>query len=192
MSKTYLVGRLVLCVLVFTGSVCAAAPTVPEPIKGFRELKFGMTPQEVEAVEACSSSWECLYPLEGKNRYVYPGFGENGDISGEEILSRGGGAGTTLSKITVDMGRFDEDLFAHLQHVLTQHYALTYDTTDENLEAFHAGRRSEIIQAFGNGQILLKVVRRKFGNLITQMVYLTPELANAARQAAASSASRTE
>ncbi len=74
-----------------------------EPIDGFRELKFGMTPQEVHALTNCSTSHECIYELSQKNRYVRLTYDPNATTHGAESTED-----LRLSKITIDMGQHTE------------------------------------------------------------------------------------
>ena len=75
---------LVLCSLGYGG----------EPIDGFRDLKFGMSKEEVAALEPCSSSSECLLELSNKNRYVALSYDSPSSKSSSESQ------GSRLKKIT--------------------------------------------------------------------------------------------
>ena len=57
--------------------LCLVTPVMSEPVDGFRDLKFGMTEDDVNNLEVCSSSSECLYNLSGKNRYLSLEYQEN-------------------------------------------------------------------------------------------------------------------
>ena len=142
-------------------------PAFSEAIDGFRELKFGMTEDEVQALERCSTSTECLYELAGKNRYLhlsYPRVKKTQDQP-------------KLAQISIDMGRFSNEWYAELQTVLQNQYQLTHDLSGNDIDAFQNERLSELTSGYENGQVLLRVIRRKFGNLVLQVIYQNHELA---------------
>ena len=138
-----------------------------EVIDGFRELKFGMTKHDVQALERCSSSTECLYELAGKNRYIHLFYPLE-----SESQSR-----PTLARISIDMGRFTNEWYSELQTILHNQYQLTHDLRSSDLDAFENERISELTSGYENGQVLLRVVRREFGNLVLQVIYQNPALA---------------
>lgn len=133
-----------------------------ETIDGFRDLKFGMTEKEVEALEPCSSPTSCLYEIEGKNRYL--------DLSFQEIAGSGKPI-PKLARITIDMGWHTDQWYAELHHLLGKSYKLTQDFTDHDMDLFRAGQTNELITAYADARVLLSVARRKFGNLIIKVVY---------------------
>lgn len=142
-----------------------------EPIDGFRDLKFGMTKQEVAALKECSSSSECLMELSSKNRYLNLSYTPNSAApsSGDE----------GLNKITIDMGQFTDEWYQQLQVILGSSYTLTHDINDKMIAEFQAKQQRELSSGYENGQVLLKVVRRKFGNLVLKVIYQDPTLAKA-------------
>ena len=136
-----------------------------KPIDGFRNLQFGMTPQEVQTLKNCSTSQECIYELSGKNRYAQLTYGlEDGhtDKSSQHLR---------LSKITFDMGQYSEGWYSQLQMILGNSYRLTHDFTDETMNAFLAKQFEELQAGYEDGQIVLIVNRRPFGNMTLKMVY---------------------
>ena len=143
-----------------------------EPIEGFRDLKFGMSPQEAQDLKNCSTSQECIYELSNKNRYVRLTYGP-------EDLSQG--SDTTqprrLEKISIDMGQYSEDWYQQLQMILGSSYRLTQDFSDDTLNAFLTKQQAELNAGYEDGQVVLKVTRRRFGNLILTVIYQTPERA---------------
>ncbi len=142
-----------------------------EPIDGFRELKFGMTKQEVVALKECSSSSECIMELSNKNRYVKLSYASPSTTppSGNE----------KLNKIIIDMGQFTDDWYQQLQLILGSSYTLTHDINEKMIAEFQAKQLSELSSGYDNGQVVLKVVRRKFGNLVLKVIYQDPALAKA-------------
>jgi hypothetical protein len=159
-----------------------------QSIEGFRELKFGMTEQEVSALPACRSSSECLYELNNKNRYLEMTY------LPESVSGGTGSDGTSsihrLAKITIDMGQYTDEWHQQLQAILGESYGLTQDLTEATMQSFLANQQDELNAGYENGQVLLKVVRRPFGNLTLQVVYQNPALAAdflQHRQASASS-----
>ena len=175
--KTYLVciqniflsGLLLLILL-------AAAPVKSENIDGFRDLKFGMTEKEVSALEACSSSSECIYELLGKNRYLHPLY-RNSTSSNSPSSHSNDQNQPKLARITIDMGAFNDQFYGELQGMLLDSYNLTRDLTEKEMNAFVSGRTSELVSEYENGAVLLKVVRRKFGNLVLKVIYQTSTMA---------------
>lgn len=152
-----------------------ATPAPSEPIEGFRDLKFGMTEEEVKALEVCSTSSECLYELKGKNRYLHTLFKPDGSAASPE--NPDGNAPAKLARITIDMGAFNDDWYGELQMILSDQYSLTRDLTEDDINAFLSERRSELVSEYENGKVLLKVVRRKFGNLVLKVIYQNDEMA---------------
>ena len=153
-----------------------ASPAQSQPIEGFRDLKFGMTEKEVSSLEACSTSSECLYELLGKNRYLHTLYRNSG--SGSSASSTPGGENPPrLVRITIDMGSFSDSFYAELQNMLLDTYNLTYDLTENDINAFLNEQTRELILEYENGQVELKVVRRKFGNLVLKVIYQTEKMA---------------
>ena len=149
------------CLIFLTSSVQA------EDLEGFRDLKFGMTENDVLALESCSTSSECLIELAGKNRYLLPFYSQTSDKNSQPILT----------KITIDMGRFSDEWYQELQVRLQDQYRLTHDLRSEDISAFQNEQQSELTSGYENGQILLKVVRRKFGNLVLKVIYQNKDMA---------------
>ena len=151
-----------------------------EPIEGFRDLKFGMTEKEVSALEVCSTSSECLYELYGKNRYLYPLY-QNSNSAGSTSSTSTAQNLPRLVRITIDMGAFTDQFYGELQITLGESYKLTRDLTKEDMDAFTSERTSELVSEYEDGKVLLKVVRRKFGNLVLKVIYQTKEMAAESR-----------
>ena len=147
--------------------VCAA-----EPIDGFRELKFGMNPEEVNALPNCSTPHECMYELSNKNRYVKLTYGSDNSIQKSQPTET-----PRLQKISIDMGQYSEDWYKQLQVILGSSYRLTHDFTDETMNAFLAKQVEELQAGYEDGQVLLKVIRRQFGNMILEVIYQNAGLA---------------
>ncbi len=152
-------GSLV-SVLVWTASLLAA------PIHGFGELKFGMPPAEVAALADCSSQTECLYDLLGKNRYFMLGYGPARGTADSPA-----GTGDYLSHIDIDMGAYTREWFQELFEVFSAQYALSHYPTEQEDTSFQQDRSHELVIGFADGLVLLKVVRRPFGNLIVRVIY---------------------
>ncbi len=137
-----------------------------EPIDGFRDLKFGMTPQEVQSLQNCSTSHECMYELSSKNRYVQLSYDRKPKTTDHATLQP-----LQLSRITFDMGQYSEGWYNQLQMILGNSYHLTHDFTDETMNAFLAKQFEELQAGYEDGQIILIVNRRQFGNMILKIVY---------------------
>ncbi|MGB0911582.1 MAG: hypothetical protein ACPGYT_14560 [Nitrospirales bacterium] len=161
-------SHLFFCTLIFLYSLILVTSLAhAEAIEGFRELKFGMTKKEVVALETCSTATECLYELAGKNRYLIPFYTQSPDSSSPP----------TVAKISIDMGAFNEPWFADLQIRLRDQYQLTHDLRSEDVEAFKNGHITQLTSGYEDGQVLLQVIRRKFGNLILKVIYQNKEMA---------------
>lgn len=154
------------CVLSYAG----------QSIDGFRDLKFGMTEEEVSALPACRSSTECLYELTDKNRYVEMTY------LPETVPGSAGSPGTPptsrLAKITIDMGPYTDEWHQQLQIILGESYRLTQDLTEATMQSFLAAQQDELIAGYEDGQVLLKIVRRPFGNMTLKVVYQNDALAS--------------
>ncbi|GJL61437.1 MAG: hypothetical protein NPIRA04_00910 [Nitrospirales bacterium] len=166
-SRIHMLGWMFASLLLFP------VPAYSEVIQGFRDLKFGMTERDVQALEHCNTSSECLYELAGKNRYLQPFYAKH---------TPNGQSPPTLAKISIEMGRFTNEWYEELQIRLLDQYQATYDLTDRDIAAFQNEQQSELTSVYENGHVLLKVVRRKFGNLILEVVYQNADLAKEALQ----------
>ena len=143
-----------------------------EPIDGFRDLKFGMTPEEVQALPACQTSHECLYELSNKNRYVHLIYTPDHTAPGADSTAH-----SRLAQINIDMGQYTDGWHQQLQMILGKSYQLTHDFTDETMNAFLAKQLEELRAGYENGQVILTVARRPFGNLTLKVIYQNTTLA---------------
>ncbi len=75
------------------------------------------------------------------------------------------------------MGAFSDHWYQELQIRLQDNYQLTNDLLDRDIAAFQKHDVSELTSGYERGQILLKVIRRKFGNLILKVIYQNKVLA---------------
>jgi hypothetical protein len=169
-------GTQTCSLIAFSSIVLSCALGVAgQSIEGFRDLKFGMTEQEVSALSACRSSTECLYELNDKNRYLELTY-LPGSVSGV-AESAGTSSIPRLAKITIDMGQYTDEWHQQLQVILGESYGLTQDLTEATMQSFLAQKQDELNAGYENGQVLLKVVRRPFGNLALKVVYQNSALA---------------
>lgn len=143
-----------------------------EPILGFRDLTFGMSPQEVQALSNCSTPHECIYQLSDKNRYIQLTYAP---VSTSQVSDSA--EHLQLAKATIDMGQFSEDWYKQLQMILGKSYRLTHDYTDDTMNAFLSSQREELQAGYEDGQIVLTVIRRQYGNMILRLIYQNPSLA---------------
>ncbi len=144
------------------------------PIHGFGELKFGMPPTEVAALAGCSSQTECLFDLLGKNRYFVLNYGPARGATDPPA-----GTAVRLSRIDIDMGAYTREWFQELFELFSSQYALSHHPTEQEDQSFREERSRELVMGFAEGLVLLKVVRRPFGNLIIHMVYQDADHAQA-------------
>ncbi len=166
-----------LTVGIFVSLLVCAPSLHAMSIPGFGELKFGMPPAEVAALEGCSSQTECLYDLLGKNRYFVLGYGP-----AYAATDSSGGTDAQLSRIDIDMGSYTQEWFQELFEVFSSQYTVSHHPTEQEDASFQEGRSHDLVIGFAEGLVLLKVVRRSFGNLIIRMVYQDADHAQAQRQ----------
>ncbi len=162
------IGIYISCVIFLLHCVSYGA----EPIDGFRDLKFGMTQEEVEKFEACSTAHECLYDLSGKIRYLHLSYDQQTALSDSQATEP-----PRLAKITIDMGQYSDTWHQQLQMMLASSYRLTHDFTDETMNAFLTKKQEDLKAGYEDGQIVLAVVRRQFGNMTLNVVYQDIKLA---------------
>ena len=148
-------------------------------IDGVGKLKFGMKPSDVEALEGCSSNTECLYENLKKNRYFKLIYGPNGSTNNTESSTTPTG---TLTHIDIDMGNHTSEWFGELYEILVAQYPISHIPTEQEDLQFRDGINNELIIGFAEGSVLLKLVRRPFGNLILKVVYQDHVAAQAQRQ----------
>jgi hypothetical protein len=55
--------------------------------------------------------------------------------------------------------------------ILGNSYRLTHDFTDETMNAFLSKQLEELQIGYEDGQVVLTVVRRQFGNMILKVIY---------------------
>ena len=158
-------------VLTITFFFCIPAYSA-EPIDGFRDLKFGMSPQEVQALSNCSTPHECIYELSDRNRYVQLSYTPINEGQGSDSTEH-----LQLAKATIDMGQFSKDWYKQLQMILGKSYRLTNDYTDDTMNAFLSSQLEELQAGYEDGQIVLTVIRRQFGNMILKVIYQNTFLA---------------
>lgn len=145
-------------------------------IQGVGKLKFGMKPSEVEALEGCSSQTECLYDLMGKNRYFTLMYDAKNPMESPPPPT------ANLTHIDIDMGNHTREWFAELYEVLVAQYPVSHIPTKQEDINFQNGTDNELIIGFAEGSVLLKIVRRKFGNTILHVLYQNEAAAEAQRQ----------
>ena len=175
-TSLFPLAALSLASLLVVGSSTQAAT-----IQGFGALKFGMTPAEVAALKDCSSQTECLYDILGKNRYFTLGYGSVQD--GSDVPTSSEATQTTLSHIDIEMGTYTQEWFLEVFEALAAQYSLQHHPTDDESALFREGRSQELVMGFAEGFVLLKVVRRPFGNIIMHVVYQDAVHAKAQRRA---------
>ena len=170
--------RLPIVAFSFASLLAVTAPLQAATIQGFGTLKFGMTPAEVEALEDCSSQTQCLYDLLGKNRYFTLAYGPNaGAPSGD------GGTPATLSHIDIELGTYTQEWFLEVFEVLASQYPLNHQPTQQEQAVFQKDAAQELVFGFVDGFVLLKIVRRPFGNMIIHVVFQDAGHAQAQRDA---------
>ena len=150
---------------------------IDEPIDGVGELKFGMKPDEVAALDGCSSQTECLYEILGKNRYFHLVYRpERPDPETPPSQTPG-----TLSLINIDMGNYTRTWFLELMDVLASQFPVVHSPTEQENAMFQQGKSQELIIGLADGVVLLKIVRRPFGNLILRVIYQDADKAKVQR-----------
>ena len=175
-DMTKIVFILLINIMVVLGM---ASWTQADTIDGFGTLKLGMTPSEVVALDACSTRTMCLYEIFRKNRYVTLIYDANvlSHMMASSLLPT-----AKLTHIDIDMGAHTKEWFEKLYDSLVSQYALAHIPTKQEDTQFQDGTDDELIIGFAEGAILLKLVRRPFGNLILRVVYQNEAAAEAQRQ----------
>ena len=168
--------RLPIVAFSFVSLLAVTAPLQAATIQGFGTLKFGMTPAEVEALEDCSSQTQCLYDLLGKNRYFTLAYGP-GASSGDEATP------ATLSHIDIELGTYTQEWFLEVFEVLASQYPVNHQPTEQEQAVFREDTAQELVFGFVDGFVLLKIVRRPFGNMIIHIVFQDAGHAQAQRDA---------
>ena len=168
---------LPLATLSLVSLLALATSLQAAPLQGVGTLQFGMTPDEVAALKDCSSQTECLYDLLGKNRYFTLGYGPV--QNGPDALA--GAPPATLSHIDIEMGTYTQEWFLELFEVLASQYPIQHDPTGQEQADFQERHAQELVIGFAEGFVLLKVVRRPFGNIIIRVVYQDAAHAQAQR-----------
>ena len=171
---------LPLTALSLVSLLAMIAPLQAATIQGFGTLKFGMTPAEVEALEDCSSQNECLYDILGKNRYFTLGYGAG--MPDSSAPAGDGATPATLSHIDIEMGTYTQEWFLEVFEALASQYAIKHQPTEHEQAGFQQGSSQELVIGFVDGFVLLKVVRRPFGNMIIHVVYQDAAHAHAQRE----------
>lgn len=172
--------RLPIVAFSFVSLLAVTAPLQAAALQGIGALKFGMTPAEVTALEDCSSHTECLYDLFGKNRYFTLSYGPD---AGTAAPSGDGVAPATLSHIDIEMGTYRQEWFFEVFDALTAEYPVTHEPTEHEQAVFNQETAQELTFGFADGFVLLKLVRRPFGNMIIHVVFQDAGHAQAQRDA---------
>ena len=173
---------LSLAALTLVSLPAMTAPLQAATIQGFGTLKFGMAPAEVEALEDCSSRNECLYDILGKNRYFTLGYGPGAGSPDSSTPSGDGVTPATLSYIDIEMGTYTQEWFLEVFEVLATQYPVKHQPTDTEQAGFREGVSNELVIGFVEGSVLLKVVRRPFGNMIIHLIFQDAAHARAQRE----------
>lgn len=158
---------LSLAYLLFSPVSAVAEPKAVEEIGA---LKFGMTPKEVESLAECSSATECLYEVSGKNRYITVFYQPAHGMASPESTTNTD-LDTQLVLINIDMGLFTRELYGELHQFLASQYPITQEISDQASRAFQERNLNELALGFADAKVLLKIVRRPFGNLVLQIIY---------------------
>lgn len=153
--------------------------TQANTIETIGKLKLGMSPGEVEALQGCPSKTECLYDLLGKNRYFTLTYSANGSKSNTESPPS---PTAKLTKIDIDMGNHTRVSFGELYETLASQYPVSHVPTEPEDTRFQEGMDNELIIGFAAGSVILKIVRRPYGNLILRVVYQDGAEAQAQRE----------
>ena len=167
----------------FVSLLAVTAPLQAATIQGIGALKFGMTPAEVTALEDCSSHTECLYDLFGKNRYFTLGYGPGAGAPDFSAPAADGATPATLSHIDIEMGTYRQEWFFEVFDALTAEYPVTHEPTEHEQAVFNQETAQELTFGFADGFVLLKLVRRQFGNMIIHVVFQDAAHAQAQRDA---------
>ena len=103
------------------------------------------------------------------------------NIKSDHTLSSSS-TGSELTHIDIDMGVYTDEWFSELFKTLSSEYSLNYTPTEQEDTRFQKEDHHELIIGFADGHILLKVVRRPFGNLIIRLIYQDAAAAESQRK----------
>ena len=176
-GKNIALGCFLITLFIGFGGFGEVSFTQAQTAEGFGKLRLGMTPSEVQALEGCQTEHNCLYGLLGKNRYFTLSYGKNGSTP-DSVPS----PTATLSLIEIDMGNHTDESFGELYEALASQYPVYYIPTETDDIRFQDGTNNEIPIGFADGSVLLKVVRRPFGNQVLKVVYQNKSAAQAQRE----------
>ncbi|MED5579517.1 MAG: tetratricopeptide repeat protein [Nitrospinota bacterium] len=121
-------------------------------IDGYKEIKFGMTLQEINNLGVCSKTLNIVhirnmnmcYSIIGQKREFIFGF-----VKG----NRG------LKMITINFGRYVPSLHNQIRRILDQKYKKYYRGTKTDSDRFRSGQLQVFKDAWENGQVVLTIKR---------------------------------
>jgi hypothetical protein len=116
-----------------------------------------------------------MYELTEKNRYLTVTYLPKASPNPSE--SKDTSPLPRLAKIAIDMGQYTDEWHQQLQVILGNSYHLTQDFSEEQLQNFLKRKQDQLHTGYDDGQVVLTLVRRTFGNLVIRILYQNPPLA---------------
>lgn len=92
------------------------------------------------------------------------------------------GPDAQLALIDIDMGLYTKEWYGELQHILANQYPITHPITEQASGAFQERNLNELALGLADAAVLLKVVRRPFGNLVLRLIFQNEEAATEFRK----------
>src|SRR5690606_10840585 len=121
------------------------------------------------------SHLECLYELYEKNRYMKLAYRPETALQGTN--SNGTDLTPLLAQIIIDMVRYSDEWHQEIQVILGASYRLTQDLNEQTMHSLMTEQQEELNAGYEDGQVVLQVLRRPFGNITLKVVYQDDELA---------------
>ncbi|NMM21662.1 MAG: hypothetical protein HHJ15_17215 [Rhodoferax sp.] len=84
----------------------------------------------------------------------------------------------SLSGISIELGKFDNDTYMAIEKDLSKKYAAAYIPTDAQIASFNNGRIYRIAHTYSNNQVVLAIDNYKNGTKIVNLYYLSKNRAS--------------
>ena len=123
---------------------------------GYKELKMGMLPVDIETLGVCNGS--SCFNKKGWNFY----FGY-----GEDVNSCNSG----LNQIFIDVGPYSSDFHQELFETLGKRYEMSQGMTDRNIELYNSGELKSLNVVYRNGALGLQIYRQDNNHRIGIVYY---------------------
>jgi hypothetical protein len=143
---------------------------------GFRDLKPGLTREEIQLLKVCSPE---LSPLNSATCYDIDNIKFGGWFSSQQVLRvltidlgpyLGGGFIQTLTELS------EGDPILNMRGTLGEKYEMDYDFSERDLQLFNESEKEILYTVYAKGQVALAIVRKDY-KIRTLVEYRDPEIA---------------